>query len=414
MVGLHMGSPALRLDAQVAPVNASGVTAAERRVPPTGVFLPDTVLTPPGGPRIIRLPSPGSGLAALRLSIAVKETPVETSTAAILHTLGLEQARAAARPLGVRVRGSRTPWGVAYTIVGPSEEFDYLAYVLRQAVAEPRPGRVELERARAQVIAETDRVLETPAERLAAELRAAAVATALHPAQATTALESVTERTLRALWRRIYRREAMSVVLVGTVPPELVLASLRDIGSGETGTGEVLDTYRGLVETELPRPDVLRRWYGEARVAGDITDPHSTVVALLISRRLRELQYGFDSRVQLWDIGRTRILAVTGAAYPSSAAAMRRQVQGVLSEATANIGAEILVPALAALRFELLATARTPWGLATHAGRYHDATGQPDAGYQYVKALDCVSTESLHRYLNELTGQRVARADVEP
>lgn len=414
MVGLHIGSPALRLATQAAPVDASGATVEARRVPPTEVFLPDTVLAPPGGPRIIRLPAPGSGLAALRLSIAVEETLIETSTAAILHTLGLEQARAAALPLGVRVGGSRTPWGIAYTIVGPSEEFDYLAYVLRQAVAEPRPGRVELERARARVMAEMERVLETPAGHLAAELRAAVVATALHPVRATTALESVTELTLPALWRRIYRPEAMSVVLVGAVPVEVALASLREIGSGTTGTGEVLDTYRGLVDTESPRPEVLRRWYGEARMAGDITDPHSTVLALLISRWLRELQHGFDSSVQLWDIGRTHVLAVIGAAYPSDAAAMRRQVQGALSEATANISAEILVPVLAALRFEVFAAARTPWGLAIHAGRYHDATGEPDAGYQYVRALDRVSPESLYRYLNELTARPVTHAEVEP
>ena len=414
MVGLHIGSPALRLAAQAVRADTSAATVEARRVPPTEVFLPDTVLIPPGGPRIIRLTAPGSGLAALRLSIAVEETPTETSTVAMLHTLGLEQARAAALPLGVLVGGSRTPWGIAYTIVGPSEEFDYLAYVLRQAVAEPNPGRVELERARTRVIAEMDRVLETPAGRLAAQLRAAVAATAPHPVQATTALESVTELTLPTLWRRIYRPEAMSVVLAGAVPVEVALASLHEIGSRTTGTGDVLDTYRGLMETELPRPEVLRRWYGEARVAGDITDPHSTVLALLISRRLRELQHDFDSSVQLWGIGRTHVLAVTGAAYPSNATAMRRQVQSALSEATANIGAEILVPVLAALRFELLAAARTPWGLAMHAGRYHDATGEPDAGYQYVRALNRVSPESLYRYLNELSARPVTHAEVVP
>ena len=412
LAGLHMGSPALGLAGQAARVDAA-TTAEPMRVAATEPLRPDTVLDPPGGPRLIRLPAPSSGLTALRLSIPVEEAAVEAGAAAILHMLGLEQARAAARPLGVRVEGSRTPWDIAYTVVGPSEEFDYLAYVLRQAVAEPRPGRVELERARARAIAEADRVMETPAGRLAAELRAAVVAAAPPLEGTTMGLESVTETTLRDLWRRTYRPEAMSVVLVGGEPVEFLLASLREIGSG-TGTGGAPATDRGLAEPQLPQPEVLRQWYGEARVAGDVTDPHGAVLALLVSRRLREPQDGFESSVQLWDIGGTRVLVVTGAAYPSDAAAMRRRVQGVLGEATANIGAQMLAPVLAALRFELLAAVRTPWGLAAHAGRYHDATGEPEAAYRYVLALDRVSPESLQRYVNELTRRPVVRAEVEP
>ena len=406
LAALHMGSSILGLAGQ-----ASLATAEPMRVSAIEVLRPDTVLDPPGGPRLIRLPAPGSGLTAIRLSIPVEEAPVEASAAAILHTLGLERARLAARPLGVSVRGSRTSWAVAYTVVGPSAEFDYIAYVLRQAVAEPRLSQVELDRVRAQAVAGAGRVMETPAGRLVAELRAAVVTAAPRLEHETVALQTITELTLRDLWHRTYRRELMSVVLVGGEPPELALASLREIGSG---AGGAVATDTSLAKRELPQLDLLRRWYGEARVAGDVTDPHGVVVARLISSRLHGLKDDFDSSVQLWDIGRTRVLAVTGAAYPSDAAAMRRQVRGVLDEATADVDMEMLAPVLAALRFEFLATARTPWGRAAHAGRYHDATGDPEAAYRYVMALDSVSPGSLQRYLSGLARRPVARAEVGP
>ena len=179
---------------------------------------PDSVLVAPGGPRIVRLSRPGSGLTALRLSVRITEAPIEAGAAMVLQMLGLDRARAAAWPVGARVEGNRTPWGIAYTVAGPSEEFDYLAYVLRLAVSEPDPDRVSLERARTQARLEAERTAETAAGRLGARLRAAAMPEAL-PLEGTSAsLDGVTRETLRNLWRRTHRREDMTIVLVGPEP----------------------------------------------------------------------------------------------------------------------------------------------------------------------------------------------------
>jgi hypothetical protein len=167
-------------------------------------------------------------------------------------------------------------------------------------------------------------------------------------------------------------------------------------------------------EPPATRPEVLRTWYGEARVMGDVHDPRGAVVAALVARKLRETRGSFESEVQLWDIGNVRVLAVTGASYPAGAAIMRRRVQGILAEATNGIRSEDVAPAVSALRFELLAAARTPWGLAMQVGRYMDATGEPDAAYQNMLALDRVSPDSLRLYVAELQRRALATAEVRP
>ena len=377
----------------------------------TDALRPDAVLMPPGGPRVIRLSAPGSGLTALRLSVPIEEIPIEAGTAFVLQILALDRARGAAQPLGLRVEGSRTPWGVAYTVVGPAEEFDYLAYILREAVAEPRPDRVQLERARA--LAETERAAETAGGRLAEELRAGTVPGAPPLYGTPTTLCGMTEATLRDLWRRTHRREAMSLVVVGPEPVELVLASFENVGSGER-SGTPPSTPRPTREPPAPRPDVLRQWYGDARVVGGLDDPRGAVVAALVSRRLRETRGDYETDVQLWDVGRVRVLAVIGAAYPRQATGMRRRVQAILAEATSGIGTEEVAPAVAALRFELLASARTPWGLAMQVGRYHDATSDPHAAFDNVQALDRVTPDGIRLYVADLLRRSVARAEVRP
>jgi hypothetical protein len=413
-LGLALAAPASGLTAQLRrPEDSPGRAGSAAFTVASQAFRPDTVLMPRGGPRLIRLSAPGSGLTTLRLSIPIQEVPIEAGTALMLQILGLDRARAAASTLGVRVEGSRTPWGIAYTVVGPSEEFDYLAFLLREAVAEPRPDRVELERARARALAEAQSATETGAGRVAAELRAKAIPGSTPLGGTQTTLLGVTEATLRDLWRRTHRRENMSLVMVGPEPVELVLASFEDVGSGARSEGPP-SSVRTLREPPAPRPDLLREWYGEARVLGDVDDPRGAVVAALVSRELRETRASYESDVQLWDVGKVRLLTVTGAAYSAGAAGMRRRIQGVLAAATNGIRSEDVAPAVSALRFELLAAARTPWGLAQQVGRYLDATGEPNAAYLNMLALDRVNPDAIRLYVAELQRRPVATAELRP
>ena len=373
---------------------------------------PDSVLFPPGGPRVIRLPAPSSDLTTLRLSIPVQEGPTEAGAAQILTLLGLERARGAAAAAGAQVEGSRTPWGIAYTVVGPTADFDHLAYVLREAVAEPSFDQIMFERARSRVRVEAQRERETASGRLTAELRAAVAPAALPSVGTPASIDVISMVTLRNLWVRTHRREDMSLVLVGPEPVELVLASLRDIGPGEE-TPTVIPAARPPAEADEDS-EVLRHWYGTAWVAGDARDPHGELVASLIAQRLREEDPAFETDVQLWYVGSIRVLAVMGAAYGATAPMMRRRVDRVLAEAAESVGRAEVAPAVASLRFDFLSGASTPWGLAGLVGRYYDATGDPHAAYQHMAALDEVTPETLGRYIQELEDSGPLRAKVTP
>ena len=342
---------------------------------------------------MIRLPAPSPELTALRLSVPVQEGPTEAGAAQILALLGLEKARGAAAAIGAHVEGRRTPWGIAYTVVGPTADFDHLAYVLREAVAEPSFDRMVFERARSRVRVEAQRKRETASGRLAAELRAAVAPEALPSVGTPASIDMISMVTLRDLWGRTHVREDMSLVLVGPEPVELVLASLRDIGPGEE-TPTVVPAARPPAEPD-EGAEVLRNWYGAAWVAGDARDPHGEVVASLIARGLREEDPAFETDVQLWYVGSIRVLSVTGAAYGATTPTMRRRVDRVLAEAAESVGRAEVAPTVASLRFDFLSGASTPWGLAGLVGRYYDATGDPYAAYQYVAALDEVTSETL-------------------
>ena len=138
------------------------------------------------------------------------------------------------------------------------------------------------------------------------------------------------------------------------------------------------------------------------------------MVASLITRHLREEEFSFESDVQLWNVGNVRVLAVTGAALGASAPTMRSQVDNVLREAVGSLGQDEVAPAVAALRFDFLSGASTPWGLAGLVGRYHDATGDPYAAYQHAVGLNQVTPESLGQYIQERESNGPLRAEVTP
>ena len=106
--------------------------------------------------------------------------------------------------------------------------------------------------------------------------------------------------------------------------------------------------------------------------------------------------------------------AGAGAAYPAGAAAMRRRVQGMLAEITARLDREAVAPAVAALRLEVLALARTPWGLAAHVGRAYDATGDPRAAHQQMLALERVDADAMRAFLMDLQERAPVRSELRP
>lgn len=378
----------------------------------SGPLRPTQVLRPPGGPMIAIVETPGSGITAARVTVSLREGPSEAGYAKVLERLALERMQAVARRMGARVDAARTPWGVTYTAVGAEADFEHLAWILREAVAEPDPEPVHFERTRARVQAEVDRLRETAHGALLSWLRDRAFPTlpALEGTGAT--LDSLTVDRLREFWARTHQRSDMRFVVAGALPTEALQVAFAHVGAPERHRAPPPED--GAPGFEDPDPEVLRDWYGEALLAGRPGDPHPIVVARLAADILTEETDGYETWVELWEMEEWTVLVLTGAAYPSAAERMRRRVRSVVPSLEASVSEEMVERARGRIRRETLQSARSPWGLVAVIGRHLDATGDPGGAQRFLDALDDVDRDSVVAFLGALIERTPIRAEVRP
>lgn len=378
---------------------------------PRSALAPDTVLAPAGGPRIVLLTSPGEGVAALRLAVPLREGSAEAGAGRLLRDLALERMRSLARPVGAEVAAARTPWGLAYSVVGAAADFEYLAYLLRRAVAPPDVEGPGFQEARLHLLGEAAEAAETPAGRVAADLRAE-IAPGQRPLTGTPAsVRALDGARVREVWMRTHQASAMTLVVSAPVVPEVVLAATHGMGAPEDAAGPPLDAP--VPAEQPPAPEALRSWYGEAWPAPP-GDPRSLVVASLAADRLRSAPAGMEATVELWDLPGRSALAVIGSAYGGDAQAMRRAVSGVLAGVRARLDAAAVAAAAAAVRRGLLLESRTSAGLVALVGRAMEAEGDPLAAERQRAALLSLDVGAVRALLDDLLRQAPRTAQVRP
>lgn len=397
--------------AQAAPAPAPGPEGGDPAA--ASPLAPDTVLVPVGGPRIVLLRSPGVGVAALRLAVPLREAPAEAGAGRLLSDLALERMRALARPVGAQVSASRTPWGLAYAVVGAAADFEYLAYLLREAVSAPDVTGPGLAEARLRLQGEAAEAVETPFGRVAADLRAQ-LATGAPPLEGTPAsVLGLDAARVREVWLRSHQASAMTLVVSAPVVPEVVLAATRGMGAPEDAAAPPLDAPAPPA-TRPSTPQTLRAWYGEAWALGAPGDPRGALVASLVADGLRARIEGVDAAVELWDLPRGQALAVVAGAWPQRAPAMRQAVSGALAAARQGLDQDALARARARARRDLMMATRTPAGLVNVVGRSMEATGDPLSAAQTAESLASVDLASVRGLLDELLRQRPRTAQVRP
>lgn len=406
----------------LASVAVPGTAAAQvdasvpRPSTPASPLLPDTVLLPPGGPRVVVLAAPGEGVAALRLAVPLREGPTEAGVGTLLRDLARDRMEALARPVGARVSVSRTPWGIAYAVEGAAADFEYLAYLLRQGVSAPAVDVPAFQRARQRLRELAARTTETPGGRMVAELRARAAPEATPPWGGGAGLEPPDAARVREAWLRSHQSSGMTLVVSAPVVPEVVLAATRGMGAPESAAAEPLDSPAPQSGTR-PRVETIRRWYGEAWTWGAETDePHAPVVALLLADHLRRTAPAGDYEVgvELWELPDRWVLALVGSAYERRAAAMRGAVGGALASVRDALDPAAVANAVARARGDLLFQSRTPAGLVSLVGRAMEASGDPGAAARQLAALDRVDAASMAAFLTTLIGRGPVRAEVRP
>jgi len=375
-------------------------------------FATDTVFRIGGGPRVVKLGTPGSEVVAMRLSIPFQEGGGEVGGGRLLQLLALERTRSRATAAGVTLEGTRTPWGLAYTVVGTGSDFDLLALLIRDAVAESRAGDGEFERLRLSVRSEALRLQETPGARLSADLRSRAAPGSPRLDGTPSALDRITRAGVQALWARTHRPEAMTLIVAGEVPHEVLLSAFGDMGAP---SGPPEPAPGGSVAALDQRgTQVFRHWLGHAYVVADPRDPHASVAALLTADWLRGESQAFESDVQLWEMADRKVITVVASAYPGQAVRMRSRLPTALANTRQSLTSQGVAEGVARIRQDLLFRARTPAGLVTVLGRHMDATGEATAVRQFLDSLDRVTLDSTRSFFSRMEGQAPLRVEVRP
>ncbi len=372
----------------------------------------DSVLTPPGGPRTVMVHAEGTAVIALRLHIPVAEAPSEAGAGEILRRMGVGRAFSVADQVGARLEASRTATGITYTVTGPGADFDHLVWVLRTATA--HPGLQRFQQVRSELRSELEGHRETAAGVLARTLRTRAAPSSPPPEGTLATLQGMEHETLLGIWRRTHRRDALTLVLVGTVAPEAALAALMDLGSSGGEEAEEAHLTADLPQEPTPDPEVIRHWYGEAYPVPDVDDPRALVAAVLFSERLRSTPGNFEVGVELWEVDDRTLLAFTGAAYPRSASALRARIEGLREEVASEVSSESVERARLRLWRDLLHQTQTPWGLANLMGRWMELSGDSGAAARYVEALENVDREAMEEFLRALAAAASSTGEVRP
>ena len=363
-------------------------------------LIPVPIAAGPGSPRILRLPHGGSPIVALRLFVPLDEAASEAGGGWIIARLAELRIAEASRRLGAAVSVRRTPEGISYAVAGPRTDFDYLAYILRLAAAEPDASLVT--DVRRELEGALDGLLETGPGQVELELR---LRTGTGPPVAGTpgSIPRLSAAAVLGLWSRTHRPERATLLVSGGVERPLLLASLTEIGALD-GVAPVRPG--GPPPTEPPAPDLqlIRRFTGRAWSGLRATDPAAPVLARLAAEALRTAPGDFEARVLLWDAGSGPVLAATGVAFPARFEALAGALDGLLSAAAELARGDAFTRAVAEVRREWLLGLDDPLGRLQIVGSAIEGDDGLDAARRRMDALDALTPARVLEAIDGLRG----------
>lgn len=391
-------------------------TEAPRLVVPalqTSWLRPDTVLRPPGGLPLLVTTSPSEGLTTVRVFVPFDESFAEAGTGRVLAQAAAERVRGTAARVGAQFSALRVPAGIAYSVTGSDEDFDYLASILRSAMAEPTAQDVVVRRLAARARTTIEREQETGRGWVSSDLAARLCPTAPPEAGMSGSLSSISARRLIRFWARTHVRNRASVVVVTRAPLPLVLSSLRTLGLAEGGVQSPASEVAPS-SGSAPSLQVLRRWYGEARPLPEEAAAETEVLARLLDDAVTVSGQDYDLFIELRRVRCSSALLAVGTAYRAGDGAMRTRVSGLLGELTESLSEARVREAASDVRATLLAEVSTPAGMAGALGREGGDTGSPDGLAGLYERLGSIGLADMSAFLDALAGLTPLRSELRP
>ncbi len=357
--------------------------------------------------------SPAQGLSTIRVFFPLDESFAEAGSGRVLARVAAERVAGSAARVGATFEAVRTPDGIAYSVTGADEDFDYLSWILRQAVAEPTESDVIVRRwaNRAQVALEQSR--ETGRGFVQADLLGR-LCPALPPeAGLSASLGSTSRERLRRFWLRTHTRDRASIVVVSRASVPLVLSAVRTLDLPE-GAGPAPE---GGVDGVAPPPhglQVLRRWYGEARLLPTGAAAETHVLGELLTAAAA--QPGRDYEIFL-EVRQTRCadaLILLGSAYRSGDRDMRAWISGLLGRVSGQLTETEVREAAAAARRALARSAASPAGLAAALGRQGADAGDANGLSRLYDRLGALDRATMVAFLDRVAATTPLRSEVRP
>ena len=376
----------------------TAVLLAQTVSSPSPDFSPDERLTPPEGPQIAVFRNVPGAVVSLRLSFLMAEEAAEAGAGKLIQVQALERASVLAGRVGARVEVHRTPQALVYQVSGPAADWDFLGWILREAIRSPSDS--ELEPARRQVRVESDRRMETPEGVLEARIRSRLTpgVPSVHGTPGT--LDRMDSGRLRAIWERTHRRENARLVVVGRIPTELVLAFVGDLELPDLPNTVPAPPPEGTGVADAA-PELIRHWTVDAYPFLRRDEGAALVSARWIAERARAEGADYEIGVEIWEMAGDRALLVTGAAFARSASQLESRLASLFEDAARLITEDDVTRLSHEVRMEVLLSGRTPWGLAELAGQAWDAGEGPEGleslltelqGLSYLRVIDFLRT----------------------
>jgi predicted Zn-dependent peptidase len=377
----------------------------------TALFIPDTVFAPEGGPTVAFFTTGSTEVVSIRASVPFREGPEEAGVAQLIRVQARDRMRSLADRIGATADAHRTAHALVYQVSGSVQDLDFLAWILQEGMSAPQPSR--LEAARREVLVDLARQLETPEGTLSLRLR-----DRLSPGTAPIegrigVVERLDHSHLSAAWTRSHLRSQLNVVIAGRLDPTVALAAVSELGIPDDGPRPSLPPPATSGE-RLPAPEVIRHWIARgypveatALAAGYVTARH-------LAATVRMVPGDYEVFVELWDLGPTRAIVVSGAAYDRGRQAMQQRLDRLLSEAADALTPEGVGGIVLALQTELQMTAQTPPSLAGLAGQSWDA-GADARGLQTLwDELARVEAADVRRLLERMSEASPAQEELRP
>lgn len=376
----------------------------------------DTVppLPPPAAdePAVVVLRQPALPIVAIRLSLLADDPPGYAGAGHLVQHLLLPSLEERVSRVGGRVQAVRTSDAVIYTVVGPSQELDYLSQTLRSVLRAPTPGTGEMLQALAAVGAERAAEREIASQYVRSALRARLFPDDLPAAGTEASLARLNTARLGDVWASMYRPERVAIVAVGDVEVDGVRRAFRDVPAAGGGSAPArVDTVRAFA---ADTPQATRGWIGRAWDTSGEDPATLTVASRLLRNHLRRRMTRSQVDVEHWWTHDGQALALVVATPDSLVATARRTTDGALTALRDNLDEALVRDAAAGVRREMLLFARTPERMAEVLGAFADRGEGADAAQRFFAAVDAVTEDDVRALVERLLEADAVSVEVPP